>query len=145
MSDWSDHSAMRGLLKTHDQWSLALILCSTFSQSADMALELVELKSDREFTPLMATLYEAYSHPCNGFWDMFKGTSGEECTTRFTQWHNSDPTSRWIYVKDTESGEIIVGAQWNIHEKDPFEKPLPRLDAYWIDEGQQEILYPIST
>ena len=74
-----------------------------------MTLQLSELSSDVEFHELMSVLYNAYSHPYNGFWDMFKGKSGEECTARYTEWHNADPTSHWVYVTDTETGRIVGG------------------------------------
>jgi len=102
-----------------------------------MSLQLIELKSDEEFKPLMETLYDAYTHPYNGFWDMFKGESEEECLQRFTQWHKGDPTSHWLYVTDKKTGKVLGGTQWNIYEKNPFEKPGPKFAAYWIKEGTE--------
>ena len=106
-----------------------------------MPLKLTELTSDEEFPALMTALYDSYSKPYNGFWDMFKGASGQECLERYKQWHNADPTSHWIYVTDTETGQVIGGTQWNIYEKNPYEKPGPVMQAYWIEEGMQ-ILAP---
>lgn len=105
-----------------------------------MALKLSEIKSDEEFQPLMETLYDAYSHPYNGFWDMFKGESSEDCTKRFTQGHNADPSSHWIYVTDTETGKVVGGTQWCIYEKNPFETPGPKLSASWIKEGMNSVV-----
>ena len=102
-----------------------------------MALKLSELTSDEEFPGLMAALYDSYSSPYNGFWDIFKGKSGEECQARYMQWHRSDPTSHWIYVTDTENGQIVGGTQWNIFEKNPYAEPKPPMAAYWIQEGSK--------
>ena len=108
-----------------------------------MPLELSELTSDNEFPQLMATLYNSYSTPYNGFWDIFKGKSGEECQARYMQWHNADPTSHWIYVKDTVTDQIIGGTQWNIYETNPYAESRPPMSAYWIQEGNMTAI--IST
>ncbi|MCJ1374398.1 hypothetical protein MMC20_005630 [Loxospora ochrophaea] len=102
-----------------------------------MALQLHELTSDAEFPALMTCLYDSYSNPYNGFWDIFKGASADECTARFTAWHNSDPTSHWLYVTDTKTGEVIGGTQWNIYKENPFASAPPSLRAYWIEEGTE--------
>lgn len=78
-----------------------------FARPAGMTLQLTELSSDVEFHELMAVLYDAYSNPYNGFWNIFKGRYGEECTNRYTGWHNADPTSHWIYVTDRRRGELL--------------------------------------
>lgn len=100
-----------------------------------MPLKLNELTSDDEFPGLVATLYNSYSKPYNGFWDILKGNSEEECQARYMQWHKADPTSHWIYVTDTETGQVIGGAQWNIFEKNPYLESKPPMAAYWIQEG----------
>ena len=106
-----------------------------------MALKVKELEvtSDEVFPRLMATLHESYSKPYNGFWDIFKGKSEEECQTRFAQWHNSDPTSHWIYVEETETGQIIGATQWNVFEKTPYAELKPPMAAYWIVEDRWSI------
>ena len=105
-----------------------------------MPLELTELTSDNDFQPLMKTLHDSYSHPYNGFWEIFKGKSTAECQERYTQWHRADPTSHWIYVKDTETDEIVGGTQWNVFETNPFAEPKPPMAAYWIEEGSPFVL-----
>jgi hypothetical protein len=100
-----------------------------------MPLELREVKTDEEMKPVMDALYESYTHPYNGFWDMFKGQSDEECVERYSQWRNMDPSVRWIYVVDTELNEVIGATQWNIYESNPFATPQPPLQAYWEKEG----------
>ena len=100
-----------------------------------MPLQVTELTSDEEFSALMATLHNGYSDPYNGFWDVFKGESEAECQARFMQWHKADPTSHWIYVTDTETGQIIGGTEWNILEKDPYDEAKSPMVAYWIQDG----------
>ena len=51
------------------------------------------------------------------------------------QWYKADSTSHWIYVTDTETGQIIGGTQWNIFEKNPYVETKPPMAAYWIQEG----------
>ena len=55
----------------------------------------------------------------------------QEPKERQWQRHRDDPTSHWLYVEDDESGEIIGGAQWHVHETNPWVEPQPKLDAYW--------------
>lgn len=100
-----------------------------------MSLKLNELTSDGEFPGLMATLYNSYSKPYNGFWDISKGNSEEEYQARYMQWHKADPTSHWT---GTETGQMIAGAQWNIFEENPYLEIKPPMAAYWIQEGNAE-------
>ena len=100
-----------------------------------MPLKVRELTSDEEFPGVMSTLHNSYSNPYNGFWDIFKGKSEEECQARYMQWHNTDLTSHWIYVTDTETGQIIGATQWNVFKENPYLEPKPPMAAYWIEEG----------
>lgn len=100
-----------------------------------MSLKLNELTLDGKFPGLMATLYNSYSKPYNGFWDISKGNSEEECQARYMQWHKADPTSHWT---DTETGQMIAGAQWSIFEENPYLEIKPPMAAYWIQEGNAE-------
>lgn len=92
-----------------------------------MPLEVREVTTDAEMPAPMEALYESYTHPYNGFWDMFKGHSDEECIQRYNQWLNMDSTTHWIYVIDTESKEIVGATQWIIHEENPFADSQPPL------------------
>lgn len=51
------------------------------------------------------------------------------------KWHKADPTSHWIYMTDTETGQIIGGPQWSRFEKSPYTESNPTMVAYWIQEG----------
>ena len=60
----------------------------------------------------------------------------QESKERQWAWHTADPTSHWLYVEDSENGDVIGGAQWHVHEKNPWESPQPKLEAYWWPEGE---------
>lgn len=100
-----------------------------------MPVELHELSTDAEFRPIVAAEYEAYSKPFNGFWEILKGPSQEECAGRQLSWHKGDPTSHWLYVADTDTKEVVGAMQWNIHEANPYANGPPALPAYWWPEG----------
>jgi hypothetical protein len=98
-----------------------------------MSIKLHELTTDAEFAPIHAVELEAFSRPFFGFFEVFKGPSSDEFCARQLEWHKGDPSSRWIYVTDEETGEVIAGTQWNIHEEKPEETEL--LTPYWLPEG----------
>jgi hypothetical protein len=100
-----------------------------------MPLKLNEVTTDAEFGPIVAAEHEAYSKPFNGFWEILKGPSQDECCARQLSWHKSDPTSHWLYVTDTDTKEVIGGMQWNIHETNPYANGPTTLPAYWWPEG----------
>ncbi|KAL9625351.1 MAG: hypothetical protein Q9160_000414 [Pyrenula sp. 1 TL-2023] len=106
-----------------------------------MLFKLTEVTTDEEVGRLMEALYESYTHPYNGFWDMFKGQSDEEYIARYNEWRKLDPNVRWIYVTDTETDEVVGATQWNIYESNPFETDPPPLKAYWNEEGA--LYYPV--
>lgn len=105
-----------------------------------MPFQIKEVTTDAEMGQLMETLYESYTHPYNGFWDMFKGQSDEECIVRYNQWRSLDPSVHWIYVVDTETNEVVGATQWNIYTENPFGTPPPPLKAYWNEEGEMYYL-----
>ncbi|KAK6593217.1 GNAT family protein [Botrytis cinerea] len=57
----------------------------------------------------------------------------EECAERQWAWHIGTPNSHWLTVKDGD--KLISGAEWILHETNPFEKPLPIVKATWWPEG----------
>src|SRR4051794_36019233 len=42
------------------------------------------------------------------------------------------PNSRWLKVGDKDTSKVIGGAEWMVHETNPFETPQPALPAYWF-------------
>jgi len=110
-----------------------------------MTLTLHELTTDSEFPPIVAVEHEAFATPFNGFWEILKGPSQEECCARQLAWHKADPSSHWIYVKDGE--EVIAAMQWNIHRENIYAGGVvPMMEGYWWGEGilkevSDQILY----
>lgn len=100
-----------------------------------MVLELHQVTTDTEFGPLVAAEYAGYAQPFNGFWEILKGSTQEETTSRQLSWHKPDPSSHWLYVKDTETQDVVGGMQWNIYETNPYANGPPQLPAYWLPEG----------
>lgn len=109
-----------------------------------MPLEVYEIKTDADWEEIIQLEFLSYETPFNPFLVIFTSPLGsreetiEETKRRQREWHEADPTSRWIKVVDSETGKAIGGAQWNIHETNPFanapEKPM---SAYWWPEGEQ--------
>ena len=102
-------------------------------------LELTEVTSDVEFPLLFRCLDNAYSRPHNSFWNIFKSDAKDEFVGRLTDWHNVDPSSHWIYVRDTRTNEIVAGTQWNFYSTSPFKIHQPVLTAYWLQEGKYRL------
>ena len=100
-----------------------------------MPLNLSEVESKEDFAPLVPVEFEAYSTPLNEFWEILKGPSVSECLDR--QWadHEADPKSHWLKITDTDTGAVVGGAEWVVHETNPYEKPVPIPSATWWPEG----------
>ena len=105
-----------------------------------MPLQLHKLSSQSEFPALISALDASYLTPPNGFWTgIFRGTTDiDECSSRFASWHAADPTSNWVYVTDTKTGEVAGATQWKLYVKDPYANGggMRELPAYWIEDGK---------
>ncbi|KAM3150512.1 hypothetical protein ABEW05_009173 [Botrytis cinerea] len=82
-----------------------------------MALQLLEITNTADFAEVLKVEHKAYATPANSLWEVLKGTSN----------------SHWLTVKDGD--KLISGAEWIVHETNPFEKPLPIVKATWWPEG----------
>lgn len=105
-----------------------------------MPLQLKEVSTDAEFARVMEALFDAYSYPYDGFWVICKGSSEQECVSRFNKWRKQDPNAHWIYVTDTETDEVVGATQWNIYESSPSEDPRSELQGDWLEEGNVDSL-----
>lgn len=112
-----------------------------------MPLQLREVTSDSEFDEIIRCQWTSFETPHNGFFMLYcpilgtgptaREDSIQESKERHLQWHNADSTSHWLKVVDTDLGMVIGGAQWHIHQKDPFaELPETPFSAYWWPEGE---------
>jgi hypothetical protein len=103
-----------------------------------MSLRLYELATDAneaDFRPITDLESEAFQNPFFGFWQVFNGPTPDELCARQLAWHKEDSTSRWFYVKDEKTGDVVGGAQWNIYEQNPYAKETTMLTPYWQPEG----------
>ncbi|KAG4034541.1 hypothetical protein MFRU_003g05000 [Monilinia fructicola] len=98
-----------------------------------MTLQLSEVTNVAEFAELVKVEHRAYATPANTLWEVLKGPSIEECTERQWDWHTCTPNSHWLQVK--EGDKVISGAEWVIHETNPFSKPQPIVKGTWWPEG----------
>ncbi|KAK6208253.1 hypothetical protein LQW54_007035 [Pestalotiopsis sp. IQ-011] len=109
-----------------------------------MPLKLYHVTTDEIFKSVVEVEIEAYSNPYNGVFEITRGTSQEECCSRQLSWHKSDPSSHWLYVIDEESGQVLGGAQWNIHRSNPYEVAQPMRTAYWLPDDRLLLKGPMK-
>ncbi|KAI3331302.1 hypothetical protein F4824DRAFT_476188 [Ustulina deusta] len=112
-----------------------------------MPLELSEVDAKVDFSALTKCLFESYDDPVQSFVDVYFAPRGEnetareerlkEATNRFADWHAHDPSSYWQKVVDTETGEIVGGALWNIHQDNPFAQPHSIEVTWFPDDGSR--------
>ncbi|KAF1995265.1 hypothetical protein P154DRAFT_624114 [Amniculicola lignicola CBS 123094] len=60
-------------------------------------------------------------------------------TQRFLHNHHTNPVSTWYFVAEnpTSSPSRVVGCcEWEDHDRNPFEKGVPKLAAEWWPEGE---------
>jgi hypothetical protein len=98
-----------------------------------MSFQLSEIKDEAEFSELVEVEHLAYQKPYNAFWEVLKGPNIPECARRQWSWHTGTPGSHWLKVTDRD--KVIGGAEWIVHEKNPFETPQPIIAGTWWPEG----------
>ncbi|KAF7889668.1 uncharacterized protein EAF02_002083 [Botrytis sinoallii] len=98
-----------------------------------MALQLSEITNAADFAEVVKVEHRAYATPANSLWEVLKGPNIDECAERQWAWHMGTPNSHWLTVKD--GNKVISGAEWIVHETNPFEKPQPIVKATWWPEG----------
>ncbi|EED14467.1 conserved hypothetical protein [Talaromyces stipitatus ATCC 10500] len=125
---------MRTEKKTREEKKAEQHLAPTNTR-AIMPLERHELADDAEFPALVDGLWRGYADPFNGFWEILKGPSQEECTERYTAWNKADSTGHWIYVTNSETKKVAGAMQWQIFKVNPYADGVPSLSAYWWPEG----------
>ena len=111
-----------------------------------MGLLLQPVTSDDDFKELIECEWTAYETPYNGFKEIYCPTLGtgpnarqdsmKECRERQLADHKEDSTSHWYKVVDSDSGQIIGGAQWNIYHENPYLNGVGHTEATWWPEGE---------
>ncbi|KAI9645891.1 hypothetical protein NHQ30_005328 [Ciborinia camelliae] len=112
-----------------------------------MPFQLLDVNPSTDFPELIECEWTSYENPPQSFFRLFcpiigsrataRADSLQECTARQLEWHESDPTSYWQKVIDTESGKIVGAALWKICPTNPFEHEEDHSEAYWFPEGGQ--------
>ncbi|TDZ60739.1 hypothetical protein CTRI78_v004771 [Colletotrichum trifolii] len=114
-----------------------------------MGFQLHKVETDSEFGPLIAAFREGFSVPDSALRRLFMGdwrphdavaqqAALEESTARMRDWHRADPTSTWLKVVDEESGDVVAGGRWCIHEPgrgNPYDE-FEAVEATWFPEGE---------
>lgn len=109
--------------------------CTLSKRSTNIAFTVDEATTHAEFISIVRVEAESYSNPPNTFWEVMKGPSLDECTSRQAQWNEIDPSSHWIYAKDAQTDEIVGAMNWNIHEKNPYASAGEGPPFYWWPES----------
>jgi hypothetical protein len=113
-----------------------------------MAPIIKEVATEAELSAVIACLWEANYNPyqpiMNVLFPVHEATDDgyarglAEAKSRLWAIHQSDPSSRWIYVTDDAEGkgEVYSGAHWNFHKVSPYKEDAPELVASWYPEGE---------
>ncbi|KAI4266606.1 MAG: hypothetical protein L6R38_008649 [Xanthoria sp. 2 TBL-2021] len=111
-----------------------------------MGLLLQPVTSDDDFKELIECEWTSYETPYNGFKEIYCPTLGtgpnareesmKECRERQLADHKGDATSHWFKVVDSDSGQIVGGAQWNIFHENPYVNGVGHIEATWWPEGE---------
>ncbi|PSN60878.1 hypothetical protein BS50DRAFT_625569 [Corynespora cassiicola Philippines] len=112
-----------------------------------MPLELRELDPEQDFLQVAQCLFESYEDPPQKFFHVLFPIHGEgndarndaikEAAERLYLWHVNDPESYWQVVVDTDNGEIVGGAYWKIHKKNPFAEPQSSEATWFPDDSSR--------
>lgn len=115
----------------------------------NMSFTLTELTSDSEFEQVIRCEFDAYGTPLNKLMQLFfpiKGSSPAALENAITDaikrqrfWHRSDPTSRWILVKDVKSGDLAGAAAWHFYDANPY-AAASDVDCDWWSSGTDRLV-----
>ncbi len=124
---------------------LMIVVSSDFKLTS-MPLTLKECNDFGTFSSIVDCEWKGYYNPYHTFMQVLFPVFGattearaaaiQESKERQWQWHTGDPTSHWLYVEDSETSQVIGGAQWHVHETNPWAERRPKLEAYWWPEGE---------
>lgn len=86
--------------------------------------------------------YNPYDPSFSAFFPVFGPTAGDreaaiqKSKDRLWESHLSEPSSRWFYVQDPSTGEVVGGTEWQLHETNPYPSGPPKIEATWWPEGE---------
>jgi hypothetical protein len=106
-----------------------------------MSFQLGEINPEIDFPALARCLFEAYEHPHQKFIHIFfpvhestqeaREMAISAAAARMHHSHTHDVTSYWQKVVDVETGSIVGGSLWKIHNENPFAHA-PALNPNWL-------------
>jgi hypothetical protein len=107
---------------------------------------IIKATTRKEMDDIMDVIWTANHLPYEPFVQIFFPVLGyhpadleaaiAESKERFWGYHQSDQSSNWYYVRDTETGSTVGCAQWEVHLKNPFAEGPPKLQAPFWPEGE---------
>jgi GNAT superfamily N-acetyltransferase len=113
-------------------------------------LQLHEVQSDGDFDALIPLLWHSYSSPRIPFLPLLfsaqedlpesKAKAMEMSKHMFLKMHHADPSSHWLKVVESETGEIVGGCRWHFHTTNPYEgaKPSKFVAPFSANETEKE-------
>jgi GNAT superfamily N-acetyltransferase len=115
-------------------------------------LQLSEVQSDGDFDALIPLLWYSYSSPRIPFLPLLFSAQEDSPESQvkaverskhmFLKMHQADPSSHWLKVIDTETGEMVGGCRWHFHATDPYEvaKPAKFVAPFSSDDIEKEFV-----
>lgn len=104
-----------------------------------------EVKVKSEMDQILDVIWAANYDPYDAFAQLFfpdlgytpssRAAALAESKHRFWTLHAMTTTSHWFYAEEIATGKIVGCAQWERHEKNPFQGAPPPMRAPWWPEG----------
>ena len=111
-----------------------------------MVLELKEVSGREELDAIIEIAWVANFNPYRpliaGVFPIFGPTAADRQAAiqaskdRYWNAHVLDPSSHWLYVRESTTGQVLGGTQWQIYTRNPYLKGTPELVAEWWPEGE---------
>jgi hypothetical protein len=95
-----------------------------------MTFQLTEVTSDSDFDQLIPLLWRSYAVPRITFLPLLFPAENDspeahekqvvQCKAAMMHLHHGDSSSHWLKVTDAETGFVVAGCRWHVHEKVPY-------------------------
>ncbi|EHK96426.1 Acyl-CoA N-acyltransferases (Nat) [Glarea lozoyensis ATCC 20868] len=103
-----------------------------------LSLHIIPSHTPHDFTPITTTEDLAYRSPYNTFYELLRGSSLADFTTRQAAAHVGDPSSFWCYVVDDATGVVAGAMGWNLHEEVVDWRGV-EVKAEWLEGEEKEL------
>lgn len=104
---------------------------ATTKQEVDAIIDVIWTANYTPYEPFAQIFF-----PVLGFLPSHREAAIAESKERFWNNHQSDPSSKWYYVEEVETGNAVGCAQWQVFVQNPFPNGPPQLRAPWWPEGE---------